>query len=191
MVATQLTIDLEQCVTRQIVDSYSVHRLVYSLFPANTCGRILFRDKGVRQQERTILIFSPVVPKGPSWVELRTREVPDKLFTFSEYRFSVRMNPVFRRERKEFPIKGSLEQGKWFLRKCGEWGFQVPQDQLIVSETDIQEFASEKHHITQESVVFSGVLEVTDRSRFRESVENGIGRGKSFGFGLLEIIPIA
>ena len=36
----------------------------------------------------------------------------------------------------------------------------------------------------------SGQLQVIDRDRFQESFAQGIGRGRSFGCGLLQIVPL-
>ena len=40
------------------------------------------------------------------------------------------------------------------------------------------------------AVCFEGVLKVTDEDLFTETVENGIGSAKGFGFGLLSLAPI-
>ena len=40
------------------------------------------------------------------------------------------------------------------------------------------------------AVRFEGVLEVTDPTAFCKTVENGIGSGKGFGFGLLSVAPL-
>ena len=39
------------------------------------------------------------------------------------------------------------------------------------------------------SVLFEGLLQVTDPDAFRQTLIRGIGSGKSFGFGLLSIAP--
>jgi CRISPR system Cascade subunit CasE len=39
------------------------------------------------------------------------------------------------------------------------------------------------------SVLFEGVLQVTDPDGFRETLATGIGSGKAYGFGLLSIAP--
>ncbi len=37
------------------------------------------------------------------------------------------------------------------------------------------------------AATFEGVLEVTDAEKFRESLKQGIGTGKAYGFGLLSV----
>ncbi len=41
------------------------------------------------------------------------------------------------------------------------------------------------------AVTFEGILEVTDAEKFRESLRQGIGTGKAYGFGLLSVAKAA
>lgn len=41
--------------------------------------------------------------------------------------------------------------------------------------------------LTFGSVLFEGVLEITDAERFQKTLQAGIGSGKAYGFGLLSI----
>lgn len=43
--------------------------------------------------------------------------------------------------------------------------------------------------ITFASVLFEGLLRVTNPDAFRSALEMGIGSGKAYGFGLLSIAP--
>lgn len=44
--------------------------------------------------------------------------------------------------------------------------------------------------VTLDAITFDGILEVTDTDAFRNSLVNGIGTGKAYGFGLLSIAPV-
>src|SRR5690606_4567777 len=48
----------------------------------------------------------------------------------------------------------------------------------------------ERRTMTFGSVLFEGVLRVTDKALFRQALERGIGPGKAYGFGLLTIAPL-
>jgi CRISPR system Cascade subunit CasE len=39
------------------------------------------------------------------------------------------------------------------------------------------------------SVQFDGILRVSDPDKLHAAIENGIGSGKGFGFGLLSLAP--
>ena len=43
--------------------------------------------------------------------------------------------------------------------------------------------------ITVASVLFDGILEVVDATLFRQALQTGIGRAKSYGQGLLSLAP--
>lgn len=47
----------------------------------------------------------------------------------------------------------------------------------------------ERRQLTFAAVLFEGLLEVTDPDAFRAALEQGIGSGKAYGFGLLSIAP--
>jgi CRISPR system Cascade subunit CasE len=49
--------------------------------------------------------------------------------------------------------------------------------------------ASAGHAMTHLAVVFDGLLRVTDRDAFVETLVRGIGSGKAYGFGLLSVAP--
>ena len=40
------------------------------------------------------------------------------------------------------------------------------------------------------SVTFEGVLTVTEAARFRETLTQGLGRGKAYGNGLMTVVSI-
>ncbi len=40
------------------------------------------------------------------------------------------------------------------------------------------------------SILYEGILQVADHEKFKDVLFNGIGSGKSFGFGLLSVARI-
>lgn len=44
--------------------------------------------------------------------------------------------------------------------------------------------------ITLQQATVSGYLTVTDSERFALSVASGLGRGRAFGCGLLQVVPL-
>ena len=51
--------------------------------------------------------------------------------------------------------------------------------------------ARDGRRLTLDSVVFEGLLEVIDPAAFRGALEQGIGSGKAYGFGMLSVAPVA
>jgi len=53
----------------------------------------------------------------------------------------------------------------------------------------VQTFKKDGQTVTHGSATLKGELQVTDREQFNQSFRQGIGRGRAFGFGLLQIVP--
>ncbi|OQC07866.1 MAG: CRISPR-associated endoribonuclease Cse3 [Candidatus Hydrogenedentes bacterium ADurb.Bin101] len=133
--------------------------------------------------------------------------------------FRLRANPTRRVAKQDDPMKGkrvelSREQDQldWLARKgtgSGDHsgGFELvtknAQDRngeaislpcvRACSERKILGLKKQPgagHKVTQLSVMFEGLLRVTDPGAFVETLARGIGSGKAFGFGLLSVAPV-
>lgn len=186
MIASRFRMGTEDCIRYRVFDSYSVHKLVYSLFPAKEGRDFLFLDKGMKNGEREILIISNREPESPGFGELSSKSIPEKLFDYESYRFNVKMNPTKRIGGKITPVKDDIE--RWFAKKAIGWGFDVTSLQIL--ERSVESFSKGGQTITIQMVLFNGTLIVTDRALFRKSFEKGIGREKAFGYGLMQLSPI-
>lgn len=181
-----------------LTDSYSVHRVVYDLFdPVRAEGEqtqsgILYADKGMVQREHLVFILSNRAPKTPAYGRVETRTLEPSYLDFSTYRFEIVVNPVRRNNqtRKIVPVRGRAAIARWFMDKAPAWGFTVPELSLQVAEITVDKFKA-KETVTLGKARLTGLLHVTDRGRFVQSVCQGIGRGKAFGCGLLQIVPCA
>ena len=97
------------------------------------------------------------------------------------------------------------EQEAWLERKGKKHGFslpqlaffgfsETPQERIDVRISQEQMLRGKQHtgngiHIY--SVLYDGILIVTEPDNFRAALETGIGHGKVMGLGLLSVIPIA
>lgn len=182
----------------RLTDCYSVHRVVYDLFdPVRSEGEqthsgILYVDKGEDRQERLVLILSNRLPKTPAYGKVETRTLERSHLDFSTYRFEIVVNPARRNNqtRKIVPVRGRAAIARWFMDKAPAWGFAVPELSLQVAEITVDRFKA-KEAVTLGKARLTGMLHVTDRQRFVQSVCQGIGRGRAFGCGLLQIVPCA
>ena len=182
----------------RLTDCYSVHRVVYDLFdPVRSEGEqthsgILYVDKGEDRQERLVLILSNRLPKTPAYGKVEARTLERSHLDFSTYRFEIVVNPVRRNNqtRKIVPVCGRAAIARWFMDKAPAWGFAVPELSLQVAEITVDRFKA-KETVTLGKARLTGMLHVTDRQRFVQSVCQGIGRGRAFGCGLLQIVPCA
>ncbi len=73
----------------------------------------------------------------------------------------------------------------------------IDMDTLLLRPTPPIDFKKEKrdtrgkrHDVQIRSCKFEGLLTVTDLDAFKNALINGIGHGKAYGLGLLNILPV-
>ena len=190
---TKLFLDPQICYREKLRDAYSLHKLVYSCFPkTEKPQRFLYVDKGSLRGGRQILLLSDRLPVLPDDLESATTELTDHFFSFPTYRFEVVLNPVRREHKtgKRCPVTGQLNLLQWFLSKGSQLGFEADPNVLEAQSLPTVTFRKGENICTFNAVKFRGGLKVTDQERFRNTVATGIGHGKAFGFGLLQLVPV-
>ncbi len=199
MIASILTLSRDECKALELKDAYSVHRIVYSLFPQQKHGEIrdfLYADKGGDWNCRRILILSERKPELPEFGQIESKEIHDSFLNWDYYGFEVILNPTTRNgpSQKTMPVRGMENLRKWFLKKVPALGFEVEPKSLQVSHVGVISFDKNKEGKTftqtHGSATFIGRLKVINRGDFINSFKQGIGRAKGFGFGLLQIMPL-
>ncbi|MFH1963243.1 MAG: type I-E CRISPR-associated protein Cas6/Cse3/CasE [bacterium] len=108
-----------------------------------------------------------------------------------------------RRCGKRVPLVKQEEIQAWLIQKgkvrCLDQSTrsEVPGGFRIVEEKPLEISPMVENHFRKNGqsgyhggVQFRGTLEVTDPKAFRETYQSGIGSAKSFGFGLLLLMPI-
>jgi CRISPR system Cascade subunit CasE len=121
------------------------------------------------------------------------------------FRFRLRANPCVTRNGKRLGLLRLEEQEAWIMRKGLQHGFSLPK----LAAFDLQDSLPERVdiRIAQEqmlrgnqhagnavrifSVLYDGILTVTDPDNFKRALQTGIGHGKVMGLGLLSVVPIA
>ena len=203
MIAGVLRLSRADIKALKITDAYSLHRVVYDLFEdvrseeekrASKASGILYADKGGDFSHRQILFLANRMPQQPQHGELgKLIPIPDDFLQHERYRFEVTVNPTKREKatKRLVPIRGREAVTEWFMAKAPDaWGFSVDPASLQVLKLTVREFDKQGHAVTQGQASLQGVLTVTDRSRFITSFQQGIGRGRAFGCGLLQIVPM-
>jgi len=190
MIASVLSLDRQAIQSLKIKDPYSLHKCIYSLFPSNE-RRFLFYDQGGDLRFRRILLVSQEQPLVPEIGMIESKFIPQGFFKHQRYAFQVLLNPVEQPQgsRGKMPVVGRDALRDWFARRQERWGFASNSEDLEIFNLGVQTIHKAERTITYNMAEFRGVLEVTDRECFIDSFINGIGRGKAFGFGLLQIRP--
>ena len=140
-----------------------------------------------------------------SAINLPERLKLDSLRVGQRFRFRLRANPCVTRNDKRLGLLKTVDQERWLLRKGEQHGFSLPallsfdyseSDKERVDVRISQEYMlRDKQHTDNKihifSVLYDGVLSVTEPDKFRTALQSGIGHGKTMGLGLLSIVPLA
>lgn len=202
MILSSLYLSRSDIIALDIRDTYSLHRIVYSLFDdirsdqqklESVPSGFLYVDKGGDWEHRKLLILSDRAPNPPQYGHIESTILEESFLMHDHYGFEITLNPTKRDPStgKTIPIRGRETIKEWFIKKAPVlFGFEVKVEKLQIQSLDVKVFDKKGHRVTQGSASLIGELFVTDRSKFIDSFKKGIGRGKAFGFGLLQLIPL-
>ncbi len=203
--ASALHLDRAAVKALKISDAYSLHRVVYSLFDdvrtdrqkcSHISSGIAYADRGGDFHCRKILILSdrpPAEKVDGRYGEVISKSIPAAFLAYSRYRFEVQVNPVRKDKQtgKRMAIKGRTDITQWFIQRAGRWGFDVDLPSLQVEAMEVLQFKDKAgRQVTLGKATVQGLLTVTDRQQFQHSFHHGIGKGRAFGCGLLQIVPV-
>lgn len=188
----------------KVKDAYALHKVVYGLFEdirsvaekqTSASSGIVYADKGGDFNTRQILMLSNRKPhQTPQFGEVQTKMIHADFLSHALYAFEVTLNPSKRDKQtgKVVAIRGREEIAAWFKARAQKsWGFSVNPESLQIGQMSVQTFEKSGETITHGSATLIGELTVTDRKQFNLSFTQGIGRGRAFGFGLLQIVPLS
>lgn len=166
------------------------------------CPRILV-------QSRTMPDWTNIGVKG--WlaqadpaINLKERLKLDSLKVGQRFRFRLQANPCVTKNGKRLGSLQLAEQEAWIKRKGTQHGFSLPQfasfdlleplqEQVDVQITQAHMLRGKQHSgndVRIFSVLYDGILTVSDPNKFRYALQTGIGHGKVMGLGLLSVAPI-
>lgn len=199
---------------RDLSDPYQLHSTLCRAFspPSQKCpeGTFLWRlepetdSSGfpiILVQSQTLPDWEKIGVKG--WLEkadppidLNERIKFASIKSGMHFRFRVRANPCVTRNGKRLGLIHSDEQMRWIFRKGDLHGFSFSN---IASEGVPVWISQEKmlhgrmhdgNSIRLYSVLYDGILTVSEPTKFSRTLQSGIGHGKAMGLGLLSVVPI-
>lgn len=191
---------------REVASAEAMHQRVWHLVPGaipEGPGRLLWRVDVVEPGRHMVLVQCSVVPE-PSrlpagYVTQARRKRIDELLTEiavgDTLRFRLRAAPAMmpsqlgtraetgnRPGRPRIAARGEAAQVAWLARKMDEAGAQALS--IAVLDEGSARVCGGAHY---GSVRYDGLLRVRDPAKVRIAVEAGVGRGKSWGYGLLSL----
>ncbi len=214
----KLSLTYEQLAREKIVDNYAWHKKAWQLFehhPELKQRKTKHeKDKGPtpflsrytpKSHHVELLLVSDYQPKKPDWCDdehWRVLDISDDYLSQPAYLFDLYANPTrtvkkpdrhggFTKNGRRLTLMDKVSQVEWLMRKATRHGFVLSDDIPLQIDRPVDHRFNRKGekglHI---GVRFHGALEVTDQEKFKQSVREGIGTAKGFGFGLLLIKPL-
>lgn len=159
-------------------------------------------------QSRTIPDWTGIGVKG--WlasadkdIDLKKRLKLDSLKAGQLFRFRLRANPCVTRNGKRLGLLKLEDQEAWIMRKGKQHGFSLPhlasfdlsestQNRPDVRVSQEQMLRGNQHSgnpVRIYSVLYDGIILVTEPDKFRAALQTGIGHGKVMGLGLVSVVP--
>jgi CRISPR system Cascade subunit CasE len=174
------------------------------------------RADRIQLEEQAQLHASPEVYEACDWTTLATKPMPSSWTAGRRLSFELRACPVKRKASAGATHKEGAEVDV-FLDRCWAVGAQVQVDRAEVYLQWLRERLAasgasmlqgklvrfqrqrllrrdhqeqrKSHPVERPDAVFEGFLEVTDPTRFPDLLARGVGRHRTFGFGMLLIKP--
>jgi CRISPR system Cascade subunit CasE len=192
--------DRDRKVRHDLSNIHNLHRSIMQGFPneqrekARADWQVLFR---LEPDSNVLLVQSEL---EPDWLKLppsyfrqqqcKTFQPEPSQFPADRLlQFRLKANPSKRDKetRKTVGLYYQPEQEAWFARQAAQHGFSVEGLDIIPAANLWGEKAKGQPQIKIHTALFQGVLKVQDPALLVTAIEQGIGRGKSYGCGLLSI----
>lgn len=187
-----------------------IHAAVMASFPSfgQEPGRILWRVDKVGDatyiivQSETKPDFNHIIdqfgrPEAERhWDVIEYDEFLSKLKEGQMWRFRIKANPTFSlpspdgKRGKVVAHITAEQQLTWICSKAEKSGFKISDETITLKHRDIKKFEHGESKITLATATFEGILTVTDADLLRQSIIDGIGRGKAYGCGLLSLARV-
>lgn len=184
-------------------NAHNLHRRIMQAFPdepdrthPREDWHILFRQ----ESDGDVMLVQSAIE--PDWSKLPTDYLshqavkvmalsPQKLETGRVLQFRLRANPSKRdnQTRKTIGFYHRPDQVAWLERQSDRCGFHL-QGVDVIPSPNVFGRKQGTSPIRMTTALFQGVLQVTESARFLTTLQTGLGRGKSYGCGLLSIAPL-
>ncbi len=199
---SQALMPMQTALHAQLADGYAWHKAIWEAFPGRPDAQrdFLFRIDA-RTRAYRILLLSAVMPTDTPLLKWQSKEVAPGFLGHVRYRFQLKANPTFRRNKDKRRIALYKEEDlhEWLADKLKGAGalleepvaIGAPVDEFLNDERFMQgRKPTTRHDPKHVSVDFEGVLRVQDSAAFTAAFYKGIGSAKGFGYGLLMLQPI-
>lgn len=190
-------------VQTDLSNAHKLHQRIMQGFPDEEPDRprenwhILFRQE---PDSDVVLVQSEIEPDWSKLPEGYLSDCAVKSVEFSPaqlgsgqlLQFRLKANPSKRdqKTRKTIGLFRQADQLAWLERQASRCGFKLHGVNVIPSPNVFGRKGKGAAPIKITTALYQGILEVTEPSQFQQMLQQGIGRGKSYGCGLLSIARV-
>lgn len=165
-------------------DNYSFHKLVYSFFPREKQAKFSYNIEEDKDNYY-IDIYSSVIPNVVDWMNAETNRINvDSVKENDKCYFYLKVNAIKRKNGKFSNYVKNEDLQEFLNRK--DTGIKF---------LDIKNFHNYKEKTYTKTGVHNtcvtrceGVIEIIDKIKFEQTLLNGIGNEKTYGYGMLKVV---
>jgi CRISPR system Cascade subunit CasE len=188
-------------------NAHNMHRSIMQAFPdeqrekSRADWNILFRQ----EPDSNVILVQSDAEVEPDWSQLPqgylVRAADVKPFNLQAnhiksrqtFQFRLKANPSKRdhQTRKIIGLYKQIDQLAWLEKQASQHGFVLHGVDTILTPNIFGLKNKGSSPIKIQSVLFQGILQVSDPILFIEAIHAGIGRGRSYGCGLLSIAKVS
>jgi len=205
MYLTQIQLNLDHPLARaDLADPYEMHSTLARLMSPNDDqlpSNFLWRREASGPQKISVLLQSNAEPiperldvKHRGWAKaLKTKPFNVEVFLkrSDRFLFRLRANPSVCRSGKRHGLYREDEQLAWLQRQGQRGGFDIESASVSQAQRTIGQRRKGVHTVVVFGVLFDGVLLKKDAALLLTMIEQGVGRGKHMGLGLLSLAAIS
>ena len=183
---------------RLLADCQKMHQFVTGLFGTDrNTSQVLYRTKTV-QQTLSIYIYANR-PVDPALCRYRVeqRDISKWLDTIQAGQYcgfdliaspSKKEGTDGQKNSKRRSLRTQQERMDWLNRKASNLGFSIvqatEQDNVHICGNHDADNGGKMYH---NAYHYQGVVQITNADLFRQALQNGIGPGKAYGFGMMMV----
>jgi CRISPR system Cascade subunit CasE len=186
-------------------NAHNLHRSLMQAFPdghqenPRADWNILFRQ----ELDSDVILVQSDSELEPDWTQLPQGYLANHFVkSFDLQTSQLKLGQVFQFRLKANPSKRDKQSGKligmfhpphqeaWLARKGIQSGFAIETVDIIPTPNLYGTKAKGISPIKIFTVLYQGTLQVSDPALFVEAIRQGVGRGRSYGCGLLSIAKV-
>lgn len=185
-----------------VADPYQMHSTLARLMSSSddaAPSHFLWRCEAAGPQSFQLLLQSDEAPhqsrlddSHAGWatvIQTKQFDPAAMLSRSTSFRFRLRANPSVCREGKRHGLFREEEQLAWLSRQGERHGFRVESAAVGQNGRLVGQRRKGAHPVIVYAALFDGVLQVTDADALCCAVQQGVGRAKHMGLGLLSLAP--